>query len=268
MYKLRNYLNKKAQGIIEYAVLLAFIVGLAMMLNGADISGTVKKTFDNVAVTLGAVKDYASAIKNWSSLSKADILKEDKAKRISVDQEALANIGEFFIGMHIDTVRGLLGNDCKSRQTLVHIGENDVEAMGEGNTRGDGLSYVVERQADLTKKDGSATKEDVIHWMQHDYGTVDEEGNRTYSSDYNYNSGNRYFFSDYAVQNVANSDPGGKPEAIFGNGVKLMLTYENNRVKSAEVEIDHTNIQTTHKELSMTVSKDANGNIVRNATYK
>ena len=267
MHKLWNYLNKKGQGIVEYAVLLAFIVGLAMMLNGADISGTVKKTFDNVAVTLGAVRDYASAIKNWSGLSKADILKEDKDKRISVDQEALANIGEFFIGMHINDVKGLLGDACTSRQTLVHIGENDAELMGEGNTRGDGLSYVVERTADLTHKDNaSATKEDVIHWMQHDYGTVDSEGNRTYDTNYDYDSGNRYFFSDYAVTNLANGE-NGKTEPYYGNGVKLKLTYENSRVKAAEVEIDHDQIQQTHKELSMTVSKDANGNIVRKATY-
>ena len=43
----------------------------------------------------------------------------------------------------------------------------------------------------------------------------------------------------------------------------LPLTYENGRVKSAEVEINHDKIQETHKELSMTVSKDANGNIVK-----
>jgi hypothetical protein len=102
--------------------------------------------------------------------------------------------------------------------------------------------------------------------MQHDYGTVDSEGNRTYSTNYDYNSGNRYFFSDYAVTNLANGE-NGKIEPYYGNGVKLKLTYENSRVKSAEVEIDHERIQETHKELSMTVSKDANGNIERKATY-
>ena len=32
--KLRNAVEQKGQGIIEYALLLAFVVGIAMLLNG------------------------------------------------------------------------------------------------------------------------------------------------------------------------------------------------------------------------------------------
>lgn len=40
MKTIRNYLDRKGQGIVEYALLLSFIVGLAMMLNGANLGGT------------------------------------------------------------------------------------------------------------------------------------------------------------------------------------------------------------------------------------
>lgn len=46
-------LKEKGQGIIEYALLLAFVVGIAMMLNGTNLGGAVKDTFDSVASLLG-----------------------------------------------------------------------------------------------------------------------------------------------------------------------------------------------------------------------
>lgn len=47
-------LKQKGQGIVEYAILLAFIVGLAMMLNGTNLGGAVKGTFDSVADLLAS----------------------------------------------------------------------------------------------------------------------------------------------------------------------------------------------------------------------
>ena len=44
--------KQKGQGIVEYALLLAFVVGIAMMLNGANLGGAVKDTFDKVATFL------------------------------------------------------------------------------------------------------------------------------------------------------------------------------------------------------------------------
>ena len=44
--------KQKGQGIVEYALLLAFIVGIAMMLNGSNLGGAVKGVFDDVAMVL------------------------------------------------------------------------------------------------------------------------------------------------------------------------------------------------------------------------
>ena len=51
MVKVLKYLerNQKGQGIVEYALLLAFIVGIAMMLNGANLGNAVKGVFDDTA---------------------------------------------------------------------------------------------------------------------------------------------------------------------------------------------------------------------------
>ena len=58
--KLRNAVKQKGQGIVEYALLLAFVVGIAMMLQGVGLAGAVKDTFDSVANLLGGeIKENA-----------------------------------------------------------------------------------------------------------------------------------------------------------------------------------------------------------------
>ena len=112
LVKMRNIVKQKGQGIVEYALLLAFVVGIAMMLNGADLGGAVNKTFDMVAEALsGEKKDYAWARENLSGLSKDAIRDKFEDKdRIKMDQEALANIGKAFIGLTKDQVDKILKN--------------------------------------------------------------------------------------------------------------------------------------------------------------
>lgn len=44
--------KQKGQGIVEYALLLAFVVGIAMMLNSANLGGAVRDKFDDVVIAL------------------------------------------------------------------------------------------------------------------------------------------------------------------------------------------------------------------------
>lgn len=46
---------------MEYALLLAFVVGIAMMLNGANLGGAVKDTFDSVANLLAGNSSNSSS---------------------------------------------------------------------------------------------------------------------------------------------------------------------------------------------------------------
>ena len=61
--ELRNVVKQKGQGIIEYALLLAFVVGIAMLLNSSNIGGAVKGVFDDVVTVFSDVKDYCFSIK-------------------------------------------------------------------------------------------------------------------------------------------------------------------------------------------------------------
>ena len=47
-------INKKGQGIVEYALILAFVVGIAMItLKGVNLGSAVIGVFDDVAAFLG-----------------------------------------------------------------------------------------------------------------------------------------------------------------------------------------------------------------------
>ena len=52
--------KRKGQGIVEYALLLAFVVGIAMMLNGADLGGAIKGVFDDAAAVLAEKKNRSN----------------------------------------------------------------------------------------------------------------------------------------------------------------------------------------------------------------
>lgn len=48
-----RYMSQKAQGIVEYALILAFVVVVAAaLLSGGDLSNAVKGIFDNTASQL------------------------------------------------------------------------------------------------------------------------------------------------------------------------------------------------------------------------
>ena len=48
-----RYMSQKAQGIVEYALILAFVVVVAAaLLKGGDLSTAVKNIFDNTASQL------------------------------------------------------------------------------------------------------------------------------------------------------------------------------------------------------------------------
>ena len=51
LYHLKNrYMSQKAQGIVEYALILAFVVVVAAaLINGGELSNAVKNIFGNTA---------------------------------------------------------------------------------------------------------------------------------------------------------------------------------------------------------------------------
>ncbi len=59
--KIMRYLEQKAQGMVEYALILAFVVGIAAALTGSDgIQEAIKTTFTNVTSTLNKANNTST----------------------------------------------------------------------------------------------------------------------------------------------------------------------------------------------------------------
>lgn len=53
MRKIRKFLGEKGQGIVEYALILAFVVAVAAVLTNSDgIKGAIENVFSNVTTQL------------------------------------------------------------------------------------------------------------------------------------------------------------------------------------------------------------------------
>lgn len=63
LYHLKNrYMSQKAQGIVEYALILAFVVVVALVLtNAGGLGDSIKGIFNATGSTLDAAKNKATA---------------------------------------------------------------------------------------------------------------------------------------------------------------------------------------------------------------
>ena len=162
----RTIIKQKGQGVVEYAVLLAFIVGLAVMLNNFNIASEVKGVFDQVAIVLGGESiegsaegnTYASYFSKWRKKTSAWLAENvSSEERLKADQEALGIIARAFIGKDAEGVKDLIKELSVNRsgvaqfnntnpanyqagengwsQTLVPLSyrENDLEIADQNN---------------------------------------------------------------------------------------------------------------------------------------
>ena len=110
--ELRNVVKQKGQGIIEYALLLAFVVGIAMMLNGANLGDAIMDTFEKVAIVLGGEGEnaYAQRTSKWREYKTDDELRANTTpeERLKSDQDLLISIGNMFLGEKLSDVEQML----------------------------------------------------------------------------------------------------------------------------------------------------------------
>ena len=229
--KIRTITKQKGQGIVEFAILLAFVVCIGMM---ANFSGEVQARFNKVLDLVGGKKDYTYAIESYSKLSKDKLQEVDEAIRVQMDQEALANIGRFFIGHDEQFVKKYLLNSKPDNACLLHYGEVVDE---NGNVK----SYLYYNKDDKNtrsdKKDEIAKTSDVIHWMRGDFGLYDETSNAIVPD-------------SYATASYDTKDA--------GNGVKITLKYDNKgKVSEAIIKVNPLAGDPT-KPLAVTVDKNKN----------
>ena len=94
----RKCFSKKGQGIVEYAILLAFIVGLAVMLQGVGLAKAVTDVFDDVADFL-AYRTYSEYYADLHNATNAQLSDVANSKRIKADQEGLQALVQNLIGL-------------------------------------------------------------------------------------------------------------------------------------------------------------------------
>lgn len=223
MNQIRKMIREKGQGLTEYVLIIAFIAGVAIAMFGSGGSlkdtlvNTVTETNRKLAELFSDERTYASALRDWGKLSKGDLADISNDDRIKMDQQALANIGSFFLNKSKSDVETILGTKQKDNVLLGHYQEG---------VSGDSINSIYSTRDNIT---GTSN---MINWMQGDY-----------TSNNSYDNSSRYFFSDYANSHQ--------------DGVKVFLTYDsNNTVTTARAVINPGSINDSenHKKLDMTVT--------------
>lgn len=188
---MRNMVKQKGQGIVEYALLLAFIVGLAVMLNGSNLGGAVKGVFDDVAAVLGGGSDnkYAQGFSKWSGMKYSELSGVPNSERIAADLAGLTNIADHFnsLGLSFDQLAGTYN---ESDGYLQHKWPSDLDADKGAAAKGSVIFNYT----------GAGDREDYFSrtyykgpadWMQGNNADYVVQGysNHTWQAE-------RYFFSD------------------------------------------------------------------------
>lgn len=130
---IRTITKRKGQGIVEYALLLAFVVGIAMTLNNTSIGSAVKSVFEDVVIAIEGNK-YAPYFQKWHDKTSAwlneNVLNEE---RLQADQEGLARIARAFIGLDEDRVKDLIKTLSVKRNGEVSFDNATNYMAKEGN---------------------------------------------------------------------------------------------------------------------------------------
>lgn len=276
MVQIRQYLNRKGQGIVEYAVLLALIVGIAVFLNDGSIGEGVQGSFDNI-VALFKGEDVQgqgqSGYVAWNKRGKNQLHNYETgedlvpdAERVAADQAALINIAEFFMGKTRATVKSVIsGQDGNNSDGVVLLDYKDWTEEGsytDGNIK-TGLSDYTQYNSTPTDR----TNQRIYNWMQGDYGTVvgNTIDDSSYHSEYNYDPNNRYLVSN-AMINPNSATPNSNAKWIDNRTVRVALTYEGSgnsaTVKEARVYVtrgERTQPNSGYRELDVTTTYDNSG---------
>ena len=125
--KFRVIAKQKGQGVIEYAVLLAFVVALAMFLNAGGLKGSVIAVFEDVEDFL-AYRTYLEYYGDWHNLSYSDLSAQSNEKRIRADQEGLQALVQNLIGLDKDhalaELQKIMGSSIVTADDVKPNGQN------------------------------------------------------------------------------------------------------------------------------------------------
>ena len=135
--KIRTIIKQKGQGIVEYALLLAFVVGIGMMLSSSNLGGSLHYLFDDVAFVLEGESDttYVEYFTDWKRKRTAELENVSNRRRLDADQKALAFIASQFLDTTPARVKELMGIYSNNwgqdwLNTNININYNKVDSEG------------------------------------------------------------------------------------------------------------------------------------------
>lgn len=200
-------LKEKGQGIVEYALLLAFIVGLAVMLNGSNIGGAVKGVFDDVVAVLKGESKYASMFRELSTKSLKEIAAKDNQARLEADSDALDHIAEFFYGKTKDEILKATGYSKDDGSVVKPVPNTNLFGTTDGKYDG---TKATDEQIASNKKYSTQL---LNYWTDYDNDTVSFENNdKNLTSDWlkgeygtardanDWVANTKYFYSDEMIR--------------------------------------------------------------------
>ncbi len=249
---LKRSLNGKGQGIVEFALVLAFCTAIGLFAREAGFTDVLKDVYDsgNSELLTAAIGTNNTAM--WRTIDRDKLLAQsNNAQRIKADQDTLARIGKLFIGKTVtnnkidlltcgaNAVGGATGDG-------IFLGNywDDNKLDGDGNniinaefTPGDG------RGSNMTDKGQQAVTDAIAELLQAGFTASDK----------------RYFYSDQMVTTLNNSEDGNWSRE---RSIRVNLYVKDGQVEAVRVKINRgdvsasKNMYSFYGELDVTVKSD------------
>lgn len=247
---------------------------------------TITETNSKLAGLFTDAVNYADALAKYGSKARRDfvnvvkkngkyVLGEDiipNDERLAMDRAALSNIADLFLDMSYTDLKALMGggvsddyylnpnkNDNTKKGILIlnYVDSSLVERnYVEGNGYTDNQDTDIFFRNNNTKQTAEQgvrqgfTNQEVIHWMQGDYGNR-KDSTGQYDSNLDFNSNTRYFYSNdmldpstdgnrnvrvrFTITGEDNSSNGGTDERKV-TGVQVRLQKDGKNIEGAVVE--------------------------------
>jgi len=213
--RLKFLFTQKGQGLVEFALILAFCAGIGIAAREAGFAKALGALFDSgerpeyETAAIGSARkiDWGKEVYSGESSTFSEA---NAAERLAWDQKSLENLARYFIGKSKNEIKTKILKNGKSAD--MGWGERGEEVLlGHFKPTADKQGTVF---VPTTLNDGDITN--IFSWLKGDYNTTRGQVNPNYDDQY------RYFVSDYSISQGW-SDKSGKEQEI---GVRLTLEYD------------------------------------------
>lgn len=235
---LQNLRKQTGQGVVEYALLLAFVVGIGLLLTDSGLGNSIQQVYARVAAALGGdsggEKTYAQALAEYGQMSMSDLRNIDNADRIALDRAALMNLTRHFLGMTKEELKSILHQNPDARTDKPGLLLFDYDVVKTGDEEPNGAVVIRNRNNGGNEPDANL----MIDWLQGNSGT---EGNTYFDS--NRQANTRYFFSDDTISPNGVFSNSNTPSGAHSSTVRANFTFDSEgRVDSVTTTV-YRNIQ-------------------------